>query len=364
MGSLGLRYNIQSPSGTHYNFRVKAYRVNEDGSRSYEPFVSPDLEAINRRLRGGQMKESDAHLAIRNLVAMRYRLSEDLQIKLRHTQLAEKHTELLSNLWENKYGSRFLVDPRTTEYEFVRALKALGSLSIYTATGKEIQDALKANTKDVNQHRRVVGKLNELLRFIGRDITLGRPSKPRKAIKHLKHDDILLLASHASNPRHKMSVIGLYGGGFRIGEWFGLEEDSLRGENQVYVDRQQKKDGSITLPKRGKVGLVSVFPQSWEMIKEWAALEKNRYQEYPELYSFIKKASIELWPKNKSKHITIHDLRHSHAVRLREHYAAIIDDVAMNLRNDVKVCQDYYAGYGHTETTANRLKALLQEKSP
>lgn len=355
-----VRYSLKSPWGSQKNFRIVVYKDTDFG-REYFPFKDERLDAINQQFRDGLLTKSQTVMALKQIISEKYRTSDDLKMKLRNTSLCEQNDALLERFWRETYGSNFLSDPKTARYEYERALRCLGSVSLLTAKSEEIHEALK-KTCTISQHRRVVGKLNHLLRFNGRALKLKKPPKPKKVIKYLKKDEILLLAQSAPDQWMRDCVLGLFGTGCRIGEFLAIGEDDLR-DQSVWIDKQitikdrADEAGTIKSPKRNKEGMVEVIPFCWESVERWALSEKSE-ADYKKIFDFITTTSQTLWAKNKLKHITPHDLRHSHAIYLIN-LGATLQDVARNLRNNIKVTEEYYSGFAHTDATRNRLKSLF-----
>jgi integrase len=131
----------------------------------------------------------------------------------------------------------------------------------------------------------------------------------------------------------------------------------------IYIESQLSlRDGEVDEPKRNSVGWIGVIPKYWDRVLEWREIDDKDRGLYEALYDFVTTKSKALWPKNRLKHISPHDLRHSHAIYLLEN-GLRLEDVAKNLRNSILTCQKYYTGFAHTEGTVRSLMKQLNDSA-
>lgn len=83
------------------------------------------------------------------------------------------------------------------EADLKRAVEAIGHLSLFSATKAELQDELKKRLSPrPNTHRRVVSRLNQLLKFVGRDFQLVKMREVFNEVKYLSEKDLGMFLSH------------------------------------------------------------------------------------------------------------------------------------------------------------------------
>lgn len=361
MNNQNIRYSVVGPSGRKNYFRIVKYS-GEGKDRQYYEFKDPRLEAINKQYRSGIIDRNTATLNLKQMVTGFYLKSADTKMRLRASVLAGENGDILKAYWREKYSQPGLSDEKATLYELERALKFLGNESLRTAPVEDIHKALKKNTQTINQYRRAVEKLNQLLKFIGRPNNLKKPEKEDQLIRYLSLEEVFLLAEQTDDPKLSDAVIGLFGTGCRIGEFLAIRPPALK-KGSVLIDKQivikdrAVEKGSIKAPKRKKKGIVRVIPECWDAVERWASYDKSE-EDYQPIYKFITDASEKLWPRDEIKQISPHDLRHSHAVHIVEK-GVPLGLVAKNLRNNIKVTEDYYTGYANTDVTSEQIGAYL-----
>lgn len=365
---MSLNFFIQPPRKGHASWRVVAYTESASG-RKYIPSTDERVQDIQERVRAlnqmsADLSPTEIRMRLEDLIRERRRQSEDLKIRLRASVLNDGNQRVFDRFWKERYSLRENKDLPAARYEFMRALRRLGDLSLEASKLEDIFVALRDNSPSLSQRKKATSRINEILRFLGRK-TL-QPGKKRKesdkvVIKYLSFSDVMKLAQAQESEIAKHAVIGLFGTGCRIGEFLAITPDRLsHGSVSVEVQMRAGKrglHGKLDEPKWGRTGWVVVIPQCLEALERWAEIEKNAGMG-KQIWKWITESSRKLWPNQPTKHITTHDLRHSHAIYLLEQGASL-EDVAKNLRNSIEVCQRYYSGYAHTEGTRSRLNRIL-----
>src|SRR5690606_19972580 len=92
---------------------------------------------------------------------------------------------LFDKYWAEEYSNRSLNEPDAARNRLLRAIRALGHLSLRSSSREEMQAFIDQNYKG-NKQRAIVSALNQLLRWMGRDIRLRKTREEIKPIKYLK----------------------------------------------------------------------------------------------------------------------------------------------------------------------------------
>lgn len=143
----------------------------------------------------------------------------------------------------------------------------------------------------------------------------------------------------------------------RFSEALAISDEDFVSDNIINIDKQLTKSGEIKPPKRDKVGKVVILPFGVKAAHEFCKI-KDRQKFRFNFYNALLEACRKALPNDKNKWVGPHDLRHSHAIYLLSKGASLTQ-VALNLRNRIDVCQKYYTGFEHTDSTLEGLKKLI-----
>lgn len=364
-----LRFYIIKPYGHKRRWAIQPYIELERGKRQYlkkDSEIAKELAAkltpINREFLAGKLNESTVKDMLSEIIETYIKRGQTKHFALKKRRISEANQKLLDTFWEKKYAHKSLADEASAKADFKRAIILAGDLSLYTATAKDLVEQLKQNCKTINQHRRAVSSLNELLKFLARDIRLVKPEEEYREVRYLNESEVRQLAESSSNEHFKMLTYVLFGTGARTGEAFAIDVNSLRDRavhinKQVPLKKRKSQPDRIKKPKRGKTGWVTAIEWTWSYIQKWAEVDKTKVNRW-QYYNWITTQSRKLWPTNKQKHVKPHDLRHSHAIYLLDKGVSI-QAVARQLRNRVEICQKYYTGHEHTPESLELLKKKI-----
>lgn len=344
-----LRLFVKRPTGKRRAFAVASYLFLGKRNREYietPKALSEAVSKINTQFLAKALTELEAHQLIKDLIAKEYKRAAVPAQLIKSSIMCEANNRLFSKFWADRYESKFLEDPDSARYDFQRALMAIDPLPLLTSTQKELQNKIMKNSDGSKQARRVISRINELLEYLNRPLTLNKPKEGLVEIKYVNKAEFLEIVKKLKAPEHKALAYTLFGSGMRLSEAMALELKDVR-EDHVNVNKQLTVKKKKKLPKREKVGQVATFSFCREGILEWADIENKasfRYTFYNELTSI--------------SDISPHDLRHSHAIHLLTNGASLTQ-VALNLRNTIEVCQRYYTGFSHTDETLAALKKFV-----
>lgn len=348
---------VKAPQKGRKSFAIIGFEE-AGGKRKNSTLKDSRVDAINKLYQSGAIDFERARAQCREVVADLYRKHGSKSQALRRSGLLKDNERVFNKFWDEVYEGRELVDMETAKHDYIRALKFLGSISIVSGSKAEIARALRSNANR-SQHRRAVGLLNTILKFLGRDLRLQKPEAEIEEIRHVTLEDLERLCEHEEIEEYQLLYKTLFATGLRLGEAVALEPSSVLPGGRIYVAMQiTTKGGKRKRPKRGKTGEVVIL-DGWEgVVREFSRLD-DKFSLAHNATKRLLRLSRKLWPKEPKKHISAHCLRHSHAIHLLS-LGIPMAFVAKNLRNGEAVCQKHYAGFSHSPATASAFKALMR----
>lgn len=344
-----LRYFIKRPRKDRKTFGLVCYLCHGKRSREYietPEAVATTLTKINQQFLTNAITALEATTLIKDLISREYKKANVPAALIKSSIICEANQRMFEKFWADKYESKFLEDPSSARYDFQRALTAIDPLPLITATKKELQKKIMSSATD-KQARRIVSRVNELLSFLSRDITLDKPKAGIVEIKYVTKEEFLSVVKLLRVPEHISLAFALFGSGMRLSEAMAIEKNDVKADH-VNVNKQITTKMKKKLPKREKVGKAATFEFCRAELLKWAQVPDKlsfRYSFYNELTTISK--------------ISPHDLRHSHAIHLLSQGASLTQ-VALNLRNTIEVCQRYYTGFAHTDDTLAGLQKFTR----
>lgn len=354
------RYFIARPTKTRKTYVLVCYIPIDRRKREYVPLdekIKVSVDKINEHYLIGLIKPHEVEVLLKDLIQTQYRKLNVRNMVLKHSVISEINQKIFNQFWEKVYGLRYLQDEYSAQCDILKSIRMIEPLCIQTASALELQTQLKKSSK-VREIRRASDRLNQLLRFLGRDFVLQKPKEGMHSVQYVTKPELDKILSFISDTTVQDMAVTLFCSGLRISEALALTEGDLV-DASLTVNKQLTNKGELKLPKRDKVGRAVVIPFGLAHVVRWIEVtdkQKYRYRLYDELLDACQKA----FPKNPSKWVGPHDLRHSHAIYLLGR-GANLTQVAFNLRNRVDVCQKYYTGYAHSEGSADVLRRMLKE---
>jgi integrase len=356
--SLEYRLYVRRPQGRRRSFGISKQREFGDHAK-VEAVNHPTLDAINRNFLAGKISASEAEKEIEFLVEELYRKAGATIFK---PVSNNENMDHLQRFWDAEYSHRDIVDPASSLGLFRRAVESLGPISLLSGSQSEVQAALDKKF-EVNVHGRMVGCIKTLLKFLGRyEIRLRKKRQPRTQPHYLTEDELDKVLKHiGSAPFRVMCQMAFYSG-CRKGELFALHRLSLKPDGSLYIAEQVREDGEVSEPKSGSVGSTFLFKNGRELFPQWIELKNEiSASERVKTANLFRAACKKAFPKNRDKWLKFHDLRHSYAIAMLD-MGASLGDVAQNLRNDIRVCQRFYAGFTTSQTRMLGLMTLEKRR--
>lgn len=301
------------------------------------------LDAINLLWQAGKIDFNQAERRVKALVKA---LQQADKADLADQTLVNR--KLLEDYWETEYATRILIDPDSMKNDLERAIREIELLDLATVSRAELQakvnKLLPANRK---KQRRVVARLNQLLRSIGREIRLQAAKKPRSDIKYINEQTL-----HALLPKlptkTRLFVGAMFYTGARPGEMFKM---FIKGPQVIHIPFQLDRKKVERDTKTGQARDVLVEPRGWSLVEEFIKKRDTiaRNARHPKFKEIAK--------------AVIYDLRHSYAIHMLNKGLSI-SDVALLLGDSVGVCQENYLGFVAKPEGIEAMRRKIEAAAP
>lgn len=360
-----VRFTIKTPKHKgRASFSIASDIIDEDSGRSHKVVRDERLDAINLSFSKGKPYE-ECLLLVREVQKDLYQQEKRLHPTVVHNA---ENFEILAQYFKRKYERRRNVreeSKRTMHYDLVRAVEAIGHLSLYSASEEQLQDEIGKRARGTKQ-RRIVMRLRQLLKFINRhDVRLELDYEDDRQVRFLEMEEIdQLIHYFDAQGNNVMKCLVAIGAkcGLRLGEIYALEIIKIKGRDRLVVDGQLIRDGSRRKPKRDKIRDAYVIGDAMKYVREWCRLpiaEKTAYRRgQRRIPDAVTKACRALWPDEPRKHLNFHDTRHCYGVYLVSKGIST-DLVAKSLGNSPEVCRKYYQGFILSDTAMATIRAIL-----
>ena len=360
-----VRYGFKRPKFGRISFSIHEDIIYPDGTRTCKNVQDERLSAVNKAFKIKAQDMTACEKQVKEIVKDLLKKDNRCQRQVVHNH--ENH-KALDQYWEKVYSFRTLENPQSTKQELSRAIDVIGTLSLYAATREQIQNAID-NAVTGNVQRRMVSRITQILKFIGRDDVKLRKGRPLyNKVSHLSEKDFQKLISTVNIPILKALMTVCFYSGVRIGEAYALNPRSLVGDRKdtlrisSQVDRLGKAKPTT---KTRKPRLAYILPQGIEAFHYWVnAPDKEKATINRVAVSTLVRAYChKLFPDNPEKQLTFHALRHSYAIHLLVQGVSM-SLVAQSLGNSLSVCQYYYVGFELTDESIAAIRSIVGGSKP
>lgn len=361
-----VRYGYKSPKFGRATFSIYEDVVSPSGDRKCRKVVDERLLAINQSFKIGAQDLHSCTFQVKEIIKDLYRKDPRCQPRQRIVHNAENH-KVLDDYWEKEYSHRTLENEDSTWHELVRVIDTLGTLSIYSASKEEIQNAIDAKVSG-NVQRRMISRFSQLLKFVGRsDLRLRKDRRTYNKVEHLTEAEFALVVTNVEDKAIRALMEVCFYSGLRIGEAFALVPNSLVGEGKdtLRIASQVDRAGNFKpSTKTKKPRLAYILPAGLPAFHVWVAIPKKEKDAIRRLdmSKVIKRYCRKLFPDDGEKHITFHGLRHSYAIHLLVKGVSM-SLVAQSLGNSLSVCQYYYVGYELSNESVAAIRSIVAASS-
>ena len=175
-----IRYSFKGPGWGRKSFTIYMDMKSREGKRVCSTIKDERLNAINHSFQVGLQAFDQCVVLVKEIIKDLYKKDSRCRKKIQvHNS---ENNKVIDDFWEQVYSYRPLVNEYTAKNELKNAIEVLGQLSIYSASREDIQSCVDRNYKG-NSQRRIIGRLNQLLKFIGRDKDIRLRRQPKDMIK-------------------------------------------------------------------------------------------------------------------------------------------------------------------------------------
>lgn len=361
-------FSIKRPTATRKTFSVHR-KIYVQGSKPLQPIIKDErLNAINQNFKTGVLNE---HQALDQIKAFIGKVKQEDNVgpnAVKAAEISSQNLTVCKKFREKHYNDREdIVRPHIIVNELNFALRALGNLSVVSASQKALQNRVK-EAFDEKQSKRYVGRINQLLKFAGRDFKLSHKRQAPAEVSFVTFEELNQILNYIEDDNLKNLYITLYCTGVRLGEAFMIKH--VKPNGTIWVDRQLtlKKDGTKkkwkldeTEIKNRKPHHTVALKDGLPAVKAWAALNQNvkrglRTRCQTPLILAARKA----FPEDKLKQISPHDLRHSYVIHLLG-LGISIDKCARLIGDSVTTTERHYAGYSMSDSELDIVRDILKK---
>ncbi len=346
------------PSETRASFCI--FRVErENGKRKAKALEIPELELVNKRY-------LDGTLAFEEALALVSKLREKEAKKVngpKHKPVTNSENQkLLRRYWDQEYTYRELIAPTAMWNDLTRAIRCLGDTPLLTVGQKELHVKINSLGYPPNKRRRVISRINQLLKFAGRDFHVRLPKQEFLEIKYLTLKEVQQLADSLGEMDKHLTLLA-FATGCRVGELFGITQESIKRPRIIHIGHQIRKDGTKGNTKNGKARNIRMLEIGEKSLAYWlkVPMAERLAHRNRRLSEIIKDKSKEIWKQNPDKHVKFHDLRHSYAIEMLRQLAPLTQ-VAQLLGDSLQVCQTYYTGFSMVDESLDALDERLTKQ--
>lgn len=383
-----VRFTVKKPGGLRRSFAImkdvifdpgdtsapKDLKTGKRKTRVQEVHSCNEIDALNQRFLAEDIDEAEALRQIKKVIIPRLKNESGVRARaIDESRFCEDNYRLFVKFYEKEYEEnddkvREDATLENAQIELKKAIIMIEPLPLTTVDKRTLKkhwkDHVEENDLTITAQRRYGTRINQLLRFAGRDFILVLPRKDSiEDIHHLTKDEFdhgLIPAIQKYNDREaELLAKVLFGGGLRYGEAFVFNDPSeIQNNRTVHVARQMDRKLKIRALKNKKKHNTIILPDYVDAFKEWCALPDKkalRVRLHKKIWEYAKVA----FPNTPKKQISNHDLRHSFAIYLLGEMGLSISDVAMLIGDEEATVRAHYTGNKVLDPQAKRINAVI-----
>lgn len=333
------RIYLKRPNQKRRAFSLYRQDKNPDGSTKNVTLDVDDLDSLNQ-----QYKQKKLTMLEANKIAERIRLRYNIDIgaeEMPETVL-QSNLDLLDKYWRYEYSDRYLRCEAAAKNKLLSAVRALGVVDMATASREEISSRIKSLNTPTNIKRTYIQKINQLLKYLNRDIRLRMPREENHDVVFLNDEEFAKVLTHISDDYVRVAAQVAFYTGCRSSEVMAADVSKIR-DKSLFVENQYDLElRKLIRTKNGIVRHAYIFDEGFAAIKEWSKI-KNYNTSIKQVSRQFKLACMKAFPHNPDKHCSFHGLRHSYAVKLVRFVGLTL--TAQSIGDSIKVTEKYYTGF-------------------
>jgi integrase len=353
-----VRFTVKVPKGIRKTFAIVKDVKYADGRRQQLTIEDESLTALNRNLLAGLIGPADAEIQLRQVIKPRLERQAGIQDKQDLEQtVSEQNLAVFRNFWAFLTKERNLKNPISSRNDLLAAIKAIEPLSLTTSTRDEFKASLDV-LSDKKFRRRAI-RLNQLLDFLGREITLPLKKIEQESVHYIEWEELQQILPELPHDESRILAQVLFCTGVRIGEAFKLTVRSKKPNNSIWVEKQLTYDFEVRGLKNGKSHFTVLLPQGLDAYTAWCAVPEDMRRKLRNTFSHqLLNASRKVFP-DKERHISAHDLRHSYAIYLLGRRATVTE-IASLLGDTEATVRRHYTGWVMNDRMVDNVNQLLK----
>jgi integrase len=341
---------IKRPGGGRRSYSIIKRVIAPSGAKEHSTLKNERLDAINAQMIAGVLGSAAADLAVSNLCE---ELNAESKKRERGVWVAsEDNLRLLKEYFEKEYARR-RSDKESAMRRLRRAIEQLGPHSLLgdANTLQRVVDERFGYSSTVQ--RKYVAAINQMRKWFGvRDrLALDREVPPE--FRYVTEKEFDRILKRVDDPVAAALFEFLFSTGMRIGEAFAFPPNHLSAQ-RVLVRRQMLRGGKIAQTKNRKERSTILMGRGVEAAKLWMKQDMGALRDVV-FNRVLKRAARQVFPGDDSKHISVHDLRHSFAVHLVSECDVTVDWVAKLLGDSVTVAERYYLRFKASDENLDRI---------
>jgi integrase len=354
----GITFTLRSPNAKDGRQKFSILKIaGKAPNRSRVTIEVKELAEINRRFLDNTLSFQEAKTLAQDL---RRRLDRK-ENGLRQIPITNKENEtVLEAYWKEQYSWRDIRDPSSMRNSLLRAVKALGNVSILTAEQTDFYKKINETKLTNNRKREIIARLNQLIKFARRDFALKVPRRDIVTVKYLSLPEFNKAVKHLDDTDALLATIAFHSG-MRVGEIFAIQKSDVLAPGRIKVNKQMLRDGTIAEPKVGKERRTYINSQDGrDAIGTWVKVPLDERREFRNrrFSELISAACQKAFKDDKDKHVTFHDLRHSFAIHMLG-LGTSMSNVAQLLGDSIQVTEMFYTGFNMSDESLDSLERQL-----
>lgn len=222
-----LRYTIVRPTEKKDRYALACYVVTgrKNVYQELPDKIRKLARKINDQYQDKLISNLEAETLLKDLIQNEYKKLNVRNQVLKNSVISEVNQKTFNKFWDKVYSIRYLSDEKSPKHDILKALKLIEPLSIQTSTASQLQNKLRDSGASNAEIKRASDRLNQLLKFLGRDFKLNKPKATYKKVQYVTLDDFNKIHAHLPDSEMKDFAMTLFSTGLRFSEALALTKE-------------------------------------------------------------------------------------------------------------------------------------------